>query len=159
MSTAFFGVIEVTGRTSWATSEATRRTMLANRGRDTAPEIALRSALHRAGARFRVDWPLPGMPRRRADVAFPRRRVAVFVDGCFWHGCPKHHVAPRANAGFWAEKVASNRRRDAETDRRLRALGWRVVRTWEHEDPERAARRVLRGLSGRLDRMDPRNCF
>lgn len=81
-------------RVSWASSPAARRTMLANRRRDTGPELALRSSLHRSGERSRVDLPVPGLPRRRIDIAFPRRRVAVYVDGCFWHGCPEHHVAP-----------------------------------------------------------------
>lgn len=132
---------------SWASSPAARATMLANRRRDTRPELEIRSALHRAGERFRVDWPLPVNRRRRADIAFPRRRVAVFVDGCFWHGCPEHHVAPRANAGFWAGKIEANRRRDRETDDLLEGAGWSVVRVWEHEGPSGAAlTKVLEAL-------------
>lgn len=79
--------------------------MVANRRRDTSPELALRSALHRSGLRFRVDQPLPFDRRRRADIVFPRQKIAVFVDGCFWHGCPEHYSAPKANADLWREKV------------------------------------------------------
>lgn len=107
--------------------------MKANKARDTTPELALRSALHRAGLRYRVDRPLPFDRRRRADIVFPTERVAVFVDGCFWHGCPEHYVAPKANARFWRNKVQANRARDRDTDRRLRDLDWAVVRVWEHE--------------------------
>ncbi|MCZ2804841.1 very short patch repair endonuclease [Modestobacter sp. VKM Ac-2983] len=107
--------------------------------RDTAPEIALRSQLHRRGLRFRVDWPLPGMPRRRADIAFTRRRIAVFVDGCFWHACPDHRTAPATNADWWATKLETNISRDRDTDGHLRRLGWTVLRFWEHESPVSAA--------------------
>jgi DNA mismatch endonuclease (patch repair protein) len=116
--------------------------MLSNRRRDTKPELAIRSALHRMGLRYRVDVaPLPDL-RRRADIVFPRQRVAVQVDGCFWHGCPEHGLAPRANRDYWVEKIRRNRERDAETDAALQAAGWMVVRVWEHEEPLGAARRV-----------------
>lgn len=112
------------------------------RARDTKPELALRRALHAAGLRYRVDQaPLPGL-RRRADVVFTRRRVAVFVDGCFWHSCPEHGNQPRTNEQWWAAKLARNRARDADTDAELAAAGWRVVRVWEHEDPLAAAAAV-----------------
>ncbi|MCU1614233.1 MAG: very short patch repair endonuclease [Frankiales bacterium] len=107
--------------------------------RDTAPEVALRRELHRRGLRFRVDWPLPGQPRRRADVAFTRRHVAVFVDGCFWHACPDHRTAPASNADWWAAKLEKNVRRDRDTDQHLDRLGWTILRFWEHEDPTVAA--------------------
>ena len=122
-----------------ASSAAARATMVANRRRDTGPELALRRALHARGLRYRVDHPLPFDRRRRADVVFPRARVAVFVDGCFWHGCPEHGTMPKANRAFWRDKIARNRARDADTDRRLADLGWTVLRFWEHEDVERAA--------------------
>lgn len=109
--------------------------MVANRRRDTSPELALRSALHRSGLRFRVDQPLPFDRRRRADIVFPRQKIAVFVDGCFWHGCPEHYSAPKANADYWREKVERNQGRDRDTDERLHALGWAVIRVWEHEVP------------------------
>ncbi|MDQ3273646.1 MAG: very short patch repair endonuclease [Actinomycetota bacterium] len=118
------------------------RRMQAQRRRDTVPELALRSQLHRKGLRFRVDRVvLPGI-RRRADVVFARARVAVFVDGCFWHACPQHATRPRANADWWAEKLAANERRDRDTDQRLDAAGWRVVRVWEHEDMAAAAEQI-----------------
>ena len=107
--------------------------------RDTKPELALRRELHHLGLRYRVDTvPLPGL-RRRADVVFPRARVAVYLDGCFWHGCSTHGTQPKANAEWWAAKLDANRRRDADTDARLAAAGWRVVRIWEHDDPVEAA--------------------
>lgn len=118
-------------------------TMRANRRTDTSPERALRSELHRRGLRYRVDLPLRvGDKRTRPDVVFTRARVAVFVDGCFWHGCPEHGTMPRANRAFWSKKLADNARRDrAQTDALERA-GWRVVRVWEHEPPADAADRV-----------------
>lgn len=98
----------------------------------TAPEIALRRALFARGWRYRVGYKVPGLPRRTIDVAFPRRRVAVFVDGCFWHGCPEHCIPPKNNAEWWAAKLAGNEARDRDTDRTLMAHGWESVRLWEH---------------------------
>jgi DNA mismatch endonuclease (patch repair protein) len=116
--------------------------MQRTRRRDTPGEIALRRLLHRRGLRFRVDTaPLPDL-RRRADIVFTRARVAVYLDGCYWHSCPDHGTKPRANAEWWATKLAANVARDRDTDLRLRAVGWEVVRVWEHEDPEAAAARV-----------------
>ena len=123
--------------------------MRGNRSRDTAPELALRSALHRRGLRFRVDRaPLPGL-RRRADVVFGPTRVAVFVHGCFWHGCPEHYIAPRANREFWKAKVDGNRARDVDTGRVLTEAGWEVVVVWEHDDAEAAAERIAMLVSDR----------
>lgn len=116
--------------------------MSRQRTRDTAPEWALRQVVHGRGLRYRVDAALPGLPRRRADLLFPRRKIAVFVDGCFWHGCREHKTAPKANAGWWATKLARNIERDRQTDTHLAELGWKVLRIWEHEDPESAADRV-----------------
>ena len=125
-----------------STDPLTSARMRAQRRRDTAPEVALRRELHRRGARFFVDRaPLRGL-RRRADLVFPRLKVAVFLDGCFWHGCPEHHTVAKANAEFWADKVTGNRARDRDTDARLEAAGWACVRVWEHEDPVEAAERV-----------------
>jgi DNA mismatch endonuclease (patch repair protein) len=116
--------------------------MRSNKGRDTKPELALRSAVHALGLRYRVSArPLPGT-RRTADLLFTRAKVAVFMDGCFWHGCPEHHTVAVTNGGFWAEKVETNRRRDRDTDQRLAAAGWLSVRVWEHEDPREAARTI-----------------
>ncbi|WP_407727467.1 very short patch repair endonuclease [Rhodococcoides fascians] len=117
------------------------------RRRDTKPEVALRRELHRRGLRYFVDRaPLKGM-RRRADLVFPRRKVAVYVDGCFWHSCPIHATRPRNNAQWWADKLAANVARDRDTDTRLIEEGWRVVRIWEHEDPVVAAQRVVDDLA------------
>lgn len=120
--------------------------MQATRARDTAPELALRRALHRRGMRYRVDTQvMPGL-RRRADVVFTRAKVAVYVDGCFWHGCPLHATKPKANASFWANKLAANQARDRDTDTRLVAAGWQVIRVWEHEDPEQASNQIAEAV-------------
>src|SRR4051812_3182040 len=110
--------------------------MAKQRTRDTAAEVQLRRLLHARGLRYRVDAAIPGLPRRRADLTFATSRVIVFVDGCFWHGCQEHKTAPKANADWWATKLARNVERDRETEAHLASLGWRVVRIWEHEDPE-----------------------
>lgn len=108
--------------------------MQSNRSRDTKPELQLRSELHRRGLRYFVDRaPIEGF-RRRADVLFPRKKIAVFIDGCFWHGCPEHFTVAKTNAEYWADKVAGNRQRDRDTDERLHAVGWTVIRVWEHQD-------------------------
>jgi DNA mismatch endonuclease (patch repair protein) len=116
--------------------------MQSNKSRDTKPELALRSAVHRLGLRYRVSAKPLAELRRTADLVFPRAKVAVFLDGCFWHGCPEHHTVASANARFWADKVEGNRVRDRDTDGRLAAAGWVSVRIWEHEDPQLAARKV-----------------
>jgi DNA mismatch endonuclease (patch repair protein) len=127
---------------SWASSAAVRASMLGNRSRDTAPELALRRAVWALGLRFRVcARPLPGV-RRTADLVFTRARVAVFLDGCFWHACPDHYRPPAANGGYWRGKAEANRARDAGTDQALRAAGWEPLRVWEHEDAAEAAARV-----------------
>lgn len=116
--------------------------MKSNRGRDTKPELALRSAVHALGLRYRVSArPLRDV-RRTADLVFPTERVAVFLDGCWWHGCPEHHTIAVTNAGFWADKVKGNMARDRDTDSRLAEAGWLSIRVWEHEDPTVAAARV-----------------
>jgi DNA mismatch endonuclease (patch repair protein) len=100
----------------------------------------LRSELHRLGLRFRKDLRIDlASLRVRPDIVFTRSRVAVFVDGCFWHGCPDHGSSPKANAEYWAEKFARNRRRDKLVDAALQSEGWRVVRVWEHEDASMVA--------------------
>ncbi|MCL2453876.1 MAG: very short patch repair endonuclease [Micrococcales bacterium] len=115
--------------------------------RDTAAELALRQLLHAQGLRYRVAYPVPGQRRRTIDVAFTRARVAVFVDGCFWHGCPEHGTRPRSNSDWWTTKLAANRARDLDTDRLLGELGWTVVRVWEHEEPDAAALRVRQAIT------------
>jgi DNA mismatch endonuclease (patch repair protein) len=121
-------------------SESKRRAMQAQRVKDTAPELALRHLLHERGLRYRVDYPV--LPRRRADVVFTKAKVAVFVDGCFWHGCPEHGTWPRNNAEWWRSKIEGNRQRDADTNERLTEAGWTVVRVWSHEDPAEAAAEI-----------------
>ncbi|MGC0366383.1 DNA mismatch endonuclease (patch repair protein) [Rhodococcus sp. 27YEA15] len=130
-----------------ATDRHTSARMSAQRRRDTKPEIALRRELHRRGLRYFVDRaPVKGI-RRRADLVFPRRKVAVFVDGCFWHSCPQHATFPKNNAQWWADKLAANVARDRDTDARLSDQGWSVIRVWEHEDPLVAAQRVQTAVS------------
>ncbi|MFI1740108.1 very short patch repair endonuclease [Streptomyces sioyaensis] len=130
------------GRPSWASSPATRASMQSNRPRDTKPEKALRSAAHALGLRFNVSTrPLPTV-RRTADLVFTRVHLAVFLDGCYWHGCPEHHTLAATNTAYWTHKLETNRRRDRQTDQWLREAGWEVLRVWEHEDPKIAALRV-----------------
>ena len=123
--------------------------MLAAKGRDTKPERLLRSQLHRLGLRFRLQQKLLDGLRRKADIVFRPVEVVVFIDGCFWHGCPIHGTWPKQNAEFWRDKIESNRRRDADTDARLEEAGWLVIRVWEHEDPLEAARRIEGVVRGR----------
>lgn len=124
--------------------------MRATPRRDTPAEIALRSELHHRGLRYRIDYPpLPEL-RRRADIVFTRQKVAVFCDGCYWHGCPEHGTWPKANAEWWRRKIEANRVRDRDTDRRLTAAGWTVIRVWEHEDPAVAANTVAKAVRAKL---------
>lgn len=124
--------------------------MSRQRRRDTAPEVELRRRLHAHGLRFRVDAPIPGLPRRRADVLLTRARIAVFVDGCFWHACPVHGTSPVANSVWWADKLATNVARDRATDAHLTELGWLVLRFWEHDDPDVAAESIVRAWAMRV---------
>jgi DNA mismatch endonuclease (patch repair protein) len=120
--------------------------------RDTGPEQALRRELHSRGLRYRVDVPpVPGV-RTRADLVFRPSRVAVYVDGCFWHGCPDHMVLPKSNRGWWQKKLALNIRRDRATDGTLAELGWVVIRVWEHDDPASAADRIQSVVNARRPR-------
>lgn len=122
-----------------STDAATSARMSRQRRAGTDPEMALRRELHRRGLRYFVDRaPLRGQ-RRRADVVFPRARIAVYVDGCFWHRCPEHATNPKNNAQWWADKLAGNVARDRATDAALTEAGWQVIRVWEHEDPVAAA--------------------
>lgn len=123
--------------------------MRGNRKFDTGPEAAVRSALHRAGARFRKHArPLPGL-NCTADIVFRRERLAVFIDGCYWHGCPEHGTQPRTNAAYWSAKIARNIERDRRNDAALLKAGWLVARVWEHENPEEAAAQILNLLGTR----------
>ena len=119
---------------------------MANRRVDTGPERALRSHVHRSGLRFRKDFRIrAGGVSVHADLAFPRAKVAVFVDGCFWHQCPEHLTTPKANAEFWAAKL-QNVERDRRVDRALAEAGWTVIRCWEHEEPIDVLPRILSAL-------------
>lgn len=134
---------------SFASTPAIRRRMQDQPARDTMPELALRRRLHALGLRYRVDRaPIPGL-RRRADVVFGPARVAVYLDGCFWHGCPDHGNQPRTNSAYWKAKLERNRARDADTGARLAAAGWQVVRAWEHEDVTVVAARVQAAVRAR----------
>lgn len=116
------------------------------RQRDNYCELAIRSMLHEQGLRFRVHTRIQCIPRRTADIVFPKEQVAVFIDGCFWHRCPTHGTLPIANRAWWRHKLKTNTKRDRDTDQRLHAAGWKVVRIWEHEDPSRAAGRISKVL-------------
>ncbi|QIQ04657.1 very short patch repair endonuclease [Streptomyces liangshanensis] len=115
--------------------------------RDTKPEVAVRKLLHASGYRYRLNVRVPDMPRRTVDITFSRAKVAVFLDGCFWHGCPEHATQPKSNAEWWREKLDRNMARDLETTEHMTALGWTVLRFWEHEAPEAVAARVAATIS------------
>lgn len=117
--------------------------------RDTAPEVAVRRLLHASGLRYRVNVPVPGARRRTIDIVFGKIKLAIFMDGCFWHGCPQHATQPKANAEWWRAKLDKNMARDRETTDQLRAAGWTVLRFWEHESPEKVARQIADTVSER----------
>jgi len=137
--------------TPWASSDATRKTMQGNRGRDTKAELAVRRLVHAAGLRYRVNArPEPDL-RRTADLLFTRARVAVFIDGCYWHGCPEHFSMPATNLDYWSTKIGRNQARDLETTTVLEARGWLVLRFWEHDPPAIVAERIAEQVrAGRL---------
>jgi DNA mismatch endonuclease, patch repair protein len=134
---------------SWASSPQARARMQAQRARDTAPELAVRRLLHRAGLRYRINYaPLPHI-RSRADIVFLRARVAVFIDGCFWHSCPLHASQPKSNEERWARKLARNRERDAQTNQLLSDAGWLPIRIWEHQDASAVVDDLITIIQGR----------
>jgi len=130
-------------------SEAALKRMKAAKPKDTAPEKALRSALHRKGLRFRIDEKTVKDLNRKADIVFRSAKVAVFVDGCFWHGCPIHGTQAKANAEFWSFKIRQNQERDVDTTKRLEEAGWKVIRVWEHENPEKASEKIYKIIGKR----------
>lgn len=117
--------------------------------RDTAPEVAVRRLLHAAGLRYRINVPVPGMPRRTIDIVFSKAKIAIFLDGCFWHGCPEHATHPKANAEWWRQKLDKNMARDLETTEHLTAAGWTVLRFWEHESAADVAHRIATALASK----------
>ncbi|MGQ4351715.1 very short patch repair endonuclease [Streptomyces drozdowiczii] len=144
--------------TAKPSSPAVSARMSRQASRDTAPEVAVRKLLHASGYRYRLNERVPHMSRRTIDIAFTRAKVAVFLDGCFWHGCPEHATQPKSNAEWWRQKLERNMARDAETTAHLVAEGWTVLRFWEHQAPvqvadtvaevvdrEKSARRTGRG--------------
>lgn len=132
---------------SWAKNSTTRAVMLGNKRRDTLPELRVRQLVHAAGLRYRVDHPpLANNRRLRADLVFTRSKIAVFIDGCFWHGCPQHYVASRTNTDYWGPKIAANAERDARNTALLEAEGWTVLRFWAHIAAEQAAARITEAV-------------
>ncbi|MEV5608426.1 very short patch repair endonuclease [Streptomyces sp. NPDC052225] len=139
---------------SWASSASRRRNMQAIRSRDTSPERAVRKLVHAQGLRYRVAArPLPDL-RRTADLVFRPVKVAVFIDGCYWHGCPEHYVSPKTNPGYWSDKVAGNMARDRDTDQQLQEAGWLVLRFWEHEPSADCAERIAAEVRRRRDALN-----
>lgn len=135
---------------SWASNAETRRSMLGNKRTDTKPEIVLRSALHSSGLRFRKDYRIDlGRAKVRPDIVFTRAKVAVFVDGCFWHCCPVHGTQPKTNSDYWALKLARNVQRDLQQNNALTEAGWIVIRVWEHVPRPLAVERVAEAVSNR----------
>lgn len=132
-------------RPAASSPEAVAR-MRRQRRTDTGPELAVRRLLHARGFRYRLHVPVPGLPRRSIDICFPKNKIAVFVDGCFWHGCPEHGSLPKSNAVWWADKIARNASRDRHTDEVLRNHGWTVIRIWAHEPAMVACDRVLMAI-------------
>jgi DNA mismatch endonuclease (patch repair protein) len=131
----------------YTTTPGRSRNMAAIRRMDTQPEVALRSALHRAGYRFRKDYPVRIADKLiRPDVAFTKRRVAVFIDGCFWHSCPEHGRQPSVNGEYWSPKLRRNAERDRQQTNELRNAGWTVLRFWEHESPQAVLRAICEAI-------------
>ncbi|WSD68649.1 very short patch repair endonuclease [Streptomyces sp. NBC_01591] len=138
---------------SWASSAARRKNMQAIRSRDTKPERLIRRLVHASGLRYRVAAkPLPDL-RRTADMVFRPAKVAVFIDGCYWHGCPEHYVPPKTNPGYWSDKVARNVARDRDTDQRLAEAGWLVLRFWEHQDSDTCALTIVSAVRERRNAL------
>lgn len=127
-----------------SSSQAASNRMRASKSRDTTPEKSLRKELHKRGLRYRIDARPIMELNRRADIVFRSAKVAIFVDGCFWHGCPKHGTQAKANAKFWKAKIRRNQERDAETNQLLKKTGWKVIRVWEHEKPEKASGKIYK---------------
>lgn len=130
-------------------SEVASRRMKLVRQRDTAAEMEIQRLVHARGLRNCVNHPVLQKPRRTADMAFTKAHVAVLVDGCFWLGCPEHGTLAISNAKFWREKIETIQKRDIDTNKRLKAAGWKVIRFWEHEDPERVTNKIAQAVRER----------
>jgi DNA mismatch endonuclease (patch repair protein) len=129
----------------YPSNDSVTAVMRGNRKKDTRPEVRVRSILHRAGFRFRKNFSVrAGDKVIRPDIVFTRRRLVVFIDGCFWHRCPDHGTSPRSNSSYWGPKLDRNVARDRMADVLLDQSGWTVLRAWEHEPPELAAERIIR---------------
>ena len=140
-------MVTVQTETSWALSAGVRRSMQSNRGRDTKLELRVRSALHREGLRFRKHVrPILSL-RCTADVVFPRERLAVFIDGCYWHSCPKHASRPKTNGEWWQSKLDRTRERDEHNVQELSRAGWHVLRVWEHQEVTEVVKTVTQALA------------
>ncbi len=143
-----------------ASSTAVSARMSRHPRKDTKLEMAVRRALHRHGLRYRVHLPVPGRARRTMDIAFPRHKVAVFLDGCFWHGCPEHGTIPKSNTAWWMAKLNRTHHRDQDTATALAVMGWRVMRFWAHEPHEAVVRAIVDTLhdgTGPTDVAKPRS--
>ncbi|WP_206106435.1 very short patch repair endonuclease [Rhizobium leguminosarum] len=114
---------------------------------DTQAETLVRKALFAAGVRYRKHWPVPGRRRRTIDIAMPGKKLAIFIDGCFWHGCEVHKTTPRSNEAWWRVKLDENKLRDNETTELLIGQGWKVLRFWEHDAASEVAAAVIRSVS------------
>ena len=132
-----------------ASSQRVANVMRGNRSRDTAPELSVRRLLHARGRRFRVNLRPVASLRRTADIVFTRHRIAVFIDGCYWHGCPEHHTTPKTNTAYWSAKVQGNRDRDVRVGALLADTGWTVLRFWEHQDPAAVAAAIIDAVGER----------
>jgi DNA mismatch endonuclease (patch repair protein) len=146
----------IRARAPRASSAMVRRVMQANRSFDTALEVLLRSELHKRGLRFRKHVNVDDGVKCRADIIFRRARVCVFVDGCYWHGCPKHFRTPLVNSAWWNEKIADNRQRDRRKTGALRRKGWKVIRIWEHQLSPNSLRRIADSIEATVRHPRPR---
>lgn len=140
---------------SWATSPRSRNVMLGNRSRNTQPELAVRRLIYARGLRYRVNFQPFEDYRRSADIVFTRDRVAIFIDGCFWHSCPLHGTTSKSNVAYWKAKLSRNVDRDCETTRIFEEHGWMVMRYWEHEDPHRVANAIAQEIAKRREADPP----
>jgi DNA mismatch endonuclease, patch repair protein len=136
-----------------ASAPSVRQRMQTTGRRDTPPELRVRSLLHRNGYRFRVDVSPVSATRSRADIVFPRLKFAIYIDGCFWHGCAQHGTWPKANGDWWRHKIETNRNRDVANTTILMRSGWTVIRVWEHEDPDIVVETIIAALRSRMQQF------